>query len=324
MKKNWKYNLCWLILMVAGFYLINTLMLAGVINTFIENMLVTIGINIILAVGLNLVIGFSGQFSLGHAGFMALGAYATGIMTQTMNTAGGFYLSILVGVVISIVVALLVGIPTLRLHGDYFAIATMGAAEIIRIVINNMKITNGAAGLFNIPQFATWDVVYIFVCLTTIVTVNFIHSGGGRAVISIRENEIAAEAMGVNTTKWKLSAFVLGAATAAIAGSLYASYLQTIVPSTFGIMESINILIFVVLGGLGSITGTFVATTLLGVLDAALQSLGVLRMVFYAVALIIIMIFKPGGLFGKWEFSFKRLLTKKQDGDMKEAGKESK
>lgn len=201
MKKNWKYNLCWLILMVAGFYLINTLMLAGVINTFIENMLVTIGINIILAVGLNLVIGFSGQFSLGHAGFMA---------------------------------------------------------------------------------------------------------------------------MGVNTTKWKLSAFVLGAATAAIAGSLYASYLQTIVPSTFGIMESINILIFVVLGGLGSITGTFVATTLLGVLDAALQSLGVLRMVFYAVALIIIMIFKPGGLFGKWEFSFKRLLTKKQDGDMKEAGKESK
>ena len=322
MKKNWKYNLCWLILMVAGFYLINTLMLAGVINTFIENMLVTIGINIILAVGLNLVIGFSGQFSLGHAGFMALGAYATGIMTQTMNTAGGFYLSILVGVVISIVVALLVGIPTLRLHGDYFAIATMGAAEIIRIVINNMKITNGAAGLFNIPQFATWDVVYIFVCLTTIVTVNFIHSRDGRAVISIRE--IAAEAMGVNTTKWKLSAFVLGAATAAIAGSLYASYLQTIVPSTFGIMESINILIFVVLGGLGSITGTFVATTLLGVLDAALQSLGVLRMVFYAVALIIIMIFKPGGLFGKWEFSFKRLLTKKQDGDMKEAGKESK
>lgn len=130
--------------------------------------------------------------------------------------------------------------------------------------------------------------------------------------------------MGVNTTKWKLSAFVLGAATAAIAGSLYASYLQTIVPSTFGIMESINILIFVVLGGLGSITGTFVATTLLGVLDAALQSLGVLRMVFYAVALIIIMIFKPGGLFGKWEFSFKRLLTKRQDGNMKEAGKESK
>ncbi len=241
MKKNLKYNLCWLVLMVAGFYLINTLMLTGVINTFIENMLVTIGINIILAVGLNLIIGFSGQFSLGHAGFMALGAYATGIMTQTMNSAGGFYLSILVGVVISIIVALIVGIPTLRLHGDYFAIATMGAAEIIRIVINNMKITNGAAGLFNIPQFATWDIVYIFVCLTTIVTVNFIHSKNGRAVISIRENEIAAEAMGVNTTKWKLSAFVLGAATAAIAGSLYASYLQTIVPSSFGIMESITI-----------------------------------------------------------------------------------
>lgn len=316
MKKNWKYSLCWLILMVAGFYLINYLMLAGIINSFIENMLVTIGINIILAVGLNLIIGFSGQFSLGHAGFMALGAYSTGIITQSMNSAGGFYLSILVGVIISIIVALIVGIPTLRLHGDYFAIATMGAAEIIRIVINNLKITNGAAGIFNIPQYATWDIIYIFVCLTTIITVNFIHSKNGRAVISIRENEIAAEAMGINTTKWKLVAFILGAATAAIAGSLYASYLQTIVPSSFGIMESISILIYPVLGGLGSITGTFVSTILLGILDTALQGLGVLRMVFYAIALIVIMIFKPGGLFGKWEFSFKRLFTKKQDGDM--------
>lgn len=250
MKANLKSNLCWLILMIAGFYLINTLILVGVIDSFLENMLVTIGINIILAVGLNLVIGFAGQFSLGHAGFMAVGAYATAIITSKTATAGAFYGSIVVGIIIAIIAALIVGIPTLRLRGDYLAIATMGAAEIIRIIINNLKITNGPSGMFNIPQFATWPVVYIMICVTTIVIVNFIHSRGGRAALSVREDEIAAESMGINTTKWKLAAFVLGAATAAVAGSMQASYLQTIAPSTFGIMESISILIIVVLGGL--------------------------------------------------------------------------
>jgi branched-chain amino acid transport system permease protein len=164
-KKKLQAIACWLAVMIVGFVLINALVYVGVIDAFIENMLVTIGINIILATGLNLIIGFSGQFSLGHAGFMAVGAYATGIILQAMPTTVGFFVSIVVGIAIAIVVAIIVGIPTLRLSGDYLAIATMGAAEIIRVVINNMKITNGAAGLFNIPQFATWPVVYIFVCL---------------------------------------------------------------------------------------------------------------------------------------------------------------
>ncbi len=307
MKANFKYNICWLIVMIAGFYAINTLILVGVINAFIENMLVTIGINIILAVGLNLVIGFAGQFSLGHAGFMAVGAYATAIITSDHANAAGFWTSIVVGIIIAIVAALIVGIPTLRLRGDYLAIATMGAAEIIRIIINNLKITNGAAGMFNIPQFATWPVVYIMVCMTSILIVNFIHSRGGRAAMAVREDEIATESMGINTTKWKLAAFVFGAATAAIAGSLQASYVQTIAPTNYNIMESIAILIIVVLGGTGSITGSFVAAFVLGILDTVLQDFGTLRMVIYAVVLVVMMVFKPSGLLGTWEFSFKRL-----------------
>ena len=308
MKSNWKYILSWLLLMVGGFYLINALIMVGVIDDFIENMLVTIGINIILATGLNLIIGFSGQFSLGHAGFMAVGAYATAIITQRMSSEAGFLVSMLVGVLVAIVIAAIIGTATfIRLKGDYLAIATLGAAEIIRNVINNLKITGGAAGLYNIPQLCSWPTVYILVCVTTIILTNFIRSKNGRAIKAVREDEIAAEAMGINTTKWKLAAFVLGGATAAIAGSLHASFLQTISPSNFGIMESISILVIVVLGGVGSMTGTFVAAIVLGVLDTVLQSFGALRMVIYAIVLILIMIFKPSGLLGNWEFSLKNL-----------------
>jgi branched-chain amino acid transport system permease protein len=312
MKFNLKANLIWLGIMVAGFVLIDVAEFTGMVNTFIENAMVTVGINIILATGLNLIIGFAGQFSLGHAGFMAIGAYATGIMTQNMATPLGFWLSVAVGVVIAIIAAVIIGVPTLRLRGDYLAIATMGAAEIIRVVINNLKITNGPAGIFNIPQFATWPVVYVIMCITTIMIANFIHSRAGRAVMSVREDEIAASAMGINTTKWKLAAFVFGAATAAIGGSLHASYLQTIAPGDFGIMNSISLLIIVVLGGTGSLTGTVVAAGVLGIIDTVLQNFGTLRMVIYALALILIMVFKPSGLLGRWELSFKRVGTSKK------------
>ena len=306
MFKNMRSKLIWLATMIAGFVLIDIGELTGVINGFIENALVTIGINIILAVGLNLIIGFSGQFSLGHAGFMAIGAYATAIITQNISTPLGFYLAMLVGMIVAIIAALIVGIPTLRLRGDYLAIATMGAAEIIRVIINNLKITNGPAGMFNIPPLASWPTVYILMCVTTVIVVNFIHSRAGRAVMAIRDDDIAAESIGINPTKWKLAAFVLGAATAAIGGSLHASYLQTIAPGDFGIMNSIALLIIVVLGGVGSITGTFVAAVVLGIIDTVLQNFGTLRMVIYALALILLMVFKLAGLLGHYELSFKR------------------
>lgn len=312
MTRNHVANGIWLALMVAGFALIDALEFMGLINTFIENALVTVGINIILAVGLNLIIGFAGQFSLGHAGFMAIGAYATGIISQQMATPLGFWLSVAAGVVLAIAAAIIIGVPTLRLRGDYLAIATMGAAEIIRVLINNLKITNGPAGLFNIPQFATWPVVYVVMCVTTIMTANFIHSRSGRAILSVREDNIAAEAMGINTTKWKLAAFVFGAATAAIGGSLHASYLQTIAPGDFGIMNSIALLIIVVLGGSGSLTGTVVAAGVLGIIDTVLQNFGALRMVIYALALILLMVFKPSGLLGRWELSFANVGRRKE------------
>lgn len=305
--------------MVVGFVLINVLEFGGIIDALGEQTLVTIGINIILATGLNLIIGFSGQFSLGHAGFMAIGAYVCALITTSIATPMGMVIGMIAGAAVSALVALIVGIPTLRLDGDYLAIATMGVAEIIRIILNNLKITNGPAGLYNIPLLATWPVVYIMVCLTTLLIVNLIHSRDGRAIMSVRENEIASESMGVNTTKWKVIAFVVGAATAAIGGALHANYIQTIAPTDFGIMNSINILIIVVLGGIGSITGTFVAAAVLGVLDLVLQNFGTLRMVIYSLALILLMVFKPSGLLGTRELSIRKIFNKfghsKQKGD---------
>lgn len=311
MKKNLKYNLVWLAIMLIGFAILYGMYVSGVVNIFLDRIIVMIGINIILATGLNLIIGFAGQFSLGHAGFMAIGAYSAAIMTTKNPTIGGFFSGILLGMVLSAVVAVVVGIPTLRLKGDYLAIATLGVSEIIRILIVNFRdITNGPAGFFGIPNFVTWQTVYGFLIVTTLVIVNYIHSGAGRATLAIREDEIAAESMGVHATKYKVYAFVIGAVTASIAGSLYASYAQSIVPKEFGFMKSIDILIIVVFGGIGSVTGTFVSAVVLGILNMYLQNFGALRMIIYALALIIIMIFKPGGLLGTWEFSVKRLWDK--------------
>lgn len=311
MKKNLKYNLIWLALAVAGYAILYGLYAAGVIDLFLDNILVTIGINIILAVGLNLIIGFAGQFSLGHAGFMAIGAYCAAIVSMKVPSYGGFYGGLILGIVLSGVVALLVGIPTLRLKGDYLAIATLGVAEIIRILIVNMSgVTNGAAGIFGILQYVNWQVVYVFLIVTTLLIANYIHSAAGRATLSIRDDEIAAESMGINTTKYKVIPFVIGAMTASIAGALSAGYVQAIAPKDFTFNKSIDILIIVVLGGIGSLTGTFIAAAALGVINMLLQDFGSLRMIIYALALIIIMIFKPGGLLGTHEFTVKGIFKK--------------
>lgn len=311
MKKNLKYNALWLLFAAIIYGFIYLLYFTGIITPFTEYTLITIGINIMLALGLNLIIGFSGQFSLGHAGFMAIGAYSASIMSIKYPTMGGFLSGILVGILISGVVALIVGIPTLRLKGDYLAIATLGISEIIRIVIINLnELTNGPAGLFGIPPMVNWPMVFGFVAIVAIIIINYVHSGAGRATLAIREDEIAAESMGVNTTKYKVIAFIIGAVTASVAGATYASYIQTITPKDFGFMKSIDILIIVVFGGIGSITGTFIAAIVLGILNMFLQDAGALRMIIYALALIAIMIFKPGGLLGTWEISIKGIMEK--------------
>lgn len=311
MKQNLKANLAWLGLLVAGFILIQVLVIAGVLNLFYIQILEQIGINIILAVGLNLIVGFSGQFSLGHAGFMAIGAYAAAIIGSKSPTYGAFFGAMLLGALISGAVALIVGIPTLRLKGDYLAVATLGVAEIIRIfIINGGSLTNGAAGILGIPNFTSWPMVYIFAVLTTIATLNFLRSPIGRTTLSVREDEIAAESVGVNTTKIKIIAFVFGAITASIAGSLQAGFIGSVVPKDYTFINSINILIIVVFGGLGSITGSIVAAIVLGILNMLLQDVASVRMIIYALALVLVMIFRPGGLLGTWELSLSHLFKK--------------
>lgn len=304
MKENLKVNILWLLLLLAGYGLISVLVSVGVLNLFYVQILQQIGINIILAVGLNLIVGFSGQFSLGHAGFMAIGAYAAAIIGSKSPTYGAFFGAMLIGALLSGAVALLVGIPTLRLKGDYLAVATLGVSEIIRIfIINGGSITNGAAGILGIPNFTTWQMVYFFVVITTIATLNFLRSPIGRSTLSVREDEIAAESVGVNTTKIKIIAFVFGAITASIAGSLQAGFIGSVVPKDYTFINSINVLIIVVFGGLGSITGAIVSAIVLGILNMLLQDVASVRMIIYALALVLVMIFRPGGLLGTWELS---------------------
>ena len=312
MKQNLKVNLLWLALILAGFVLITVLAGGGILNAFHLQILEEIGINIILAVGLNLIVGFSGQFSLGHAGFMAIGAYAVAIIGTKSPTYPAFFAAMILGAFIAGLVALGVGIPTLRLKGDYLAIATLGVSEIIRIlIVNGGEVTNGAAGILSIPGFTSWQMVYFFVVITTLFTLNFLRSPLGRKTLSVREDVIAAESVGVNTTKVKVVAFVFGAITASIAGALKAGFIGAVVPK-----DTINVLIIVVFGGLGSMTGTIIAAIVLGVLNMLLQEFSSIRMIIYSLALILVMIFRPGGLLGTWELQLSRFL--KKDKEVKE------
>lgn len=298
-----KKNILTLILIIVFYAIVQILITNGIINSFYEITLATICINIILAVSLNLVTGFTGQFSLGHAGFMSIGAYVGALINIEMNSTYGFLIGIIAGAIAAALVGILIGIPTLRLKGDYLAIATLGMAEIIRVVFLNMEITNGAAGLNGIPRYTNWLWLFVFTALTVILINNFIRSSQGRACISIREDEIAAESMGVNTTRYKVMAFAIGAFFAGIAGSLYSSYFYFIKPSIFGFMKSIDILVIVVFGGMGSITGSVIAAIVLAVLTTFLQAYSELRMIIYALLLVVIMLFRPQGLLGTKEIT---------------------
>ena len=298
-----KLNLSWAVLAVLTYLLISGLMNVGVINSVYQISLMTIGINIILAISLNLIIGITGQFSLGHAGFMCIGAYVSAVVIKTMPSTTGLIVGIILGAIISGMVALVVAVPTLRLKGDYLAIATLGFSEIIRIVILNMKITNGAAGL-NVIKLTTWPILYVCVIIAIIIVVNFARSAPGRACISIREDEIASESMGINTTKYKTIAFVIGAMLASLAGALYAANFYFVKPDMFNVNKSIDMLVIVVFGGMGSVTGSVIAAIVIGVINVFLQNFSDIRMIIYGAALVLIMIFRPGGLLGTREFTF--------------------
>lgn len=299
-----KKNILSFVAIIIAYVLVGFLINKNVIDSYIFLNIVIIGINIILAVSLNLITGFTGQFSLGHAAFMSVGAYTSGILTAKFGYP--FVVGIIGAGIFAAFAGILIGIPTLRLKGDYLAIATLGFGEIIKILLFNNDYLGGAMGLNDIPQYTNWTWLYFAVMTTIIIIYNFIKSYHGRACISIREDEIAAESMGVNTTYYKVLVFAIGAAFAGIAGALYANYFYFIKPDSFGFMKSIDILVIVVFGGLGSITGSIVGAILLSVISLFLQGIPELRMVVYSLILFLIMVYRPEGIMGKTDIKLFR------------------
>ncbi len=314
-------NLKWLFLLLAIAGAAQGL--TAVMPPYFSELFILASINAILAVSLNLVNGLSGQFSLGHAGFMAVGAYtAASVNVFLLSPLHGSFagdqcaliISLLAAALLSALAGYFVGLPSLRLRGDYLAIATLGFGEIIRVLILNIQTVGGARGFIGIPGTTTAFLVVFILALCVLATHRFILSTHGRALLSIRENEIAAEAMGVNTTHYKVQAFVVSSAAAGVAGGLFAHYLSFINPSSFDFMKSVEIVIMVVLGGMGSVSGSLIAAFILTFLPEALRPLqqltGIdLRMVIYSLLLVLMMLLRPKGMFGRkelWEILRKR------------------
>ena len=316
-------------------YLMNTVLVAllflglsyltgNLLSTYQNKVLMTVGINIILAVSLNVATGYLGQLPLGHAGFMAVGAYTCALFTKYSPLPSG--ISFAIGLVLACIMAglfgVLIGVPALRLTGDYLAILTLGFGEIIRITLNNIddvlgySLFYGSKGLKNIPKYSHFSNVFLCVVITCFLIHAMMKSRHGRAVLAIRDNEIAAEASGVNTTYYKTLAFVVSAFFAGVGGGLYAGCIGVMAPAKFGFMKSVEILVMVVLGGMGSMLGSVVSATVLTILPEALRAFSDYRMLAYSIVLILVMIFRPQGLFGSYDFSLSRVVERVMNGDL--------
>ena len=298
--KKYKNSIIVIIVILVIFFGLNFLIDEGIINRYIKGLLTLSCINIIMAIALNLITGITGQLSLGNAGFMAIGAYTSVYFSVKVGTP--FIISILLGAILAGVISIIIGIPTLKLKGDYFAITTLGVGEITRVLITNMDIVGGARGFTGIPTKTTLNVAYFAMILILIVVVNIAKSSKGRALIAIRENEIAAEAMGVNIIKYKVTAFFIAALLTGFAGGL--------------------------LGGMGSITGSVIAAIFLTILPESLRTLSDYRMVIYSLSLVILMIFRPQGLLGTLEITDiyriikNKIMRKKSNSNDKNIAKE--
>lgn len=319
-----KKNLITLLMCVVIFAIVQIWQASGSMGSLYQGLLVPICIYIIMAVSLNLVVGYLGELSLGHAGFMCVGAFSGAFFTNCMenvipSVGLRFFLALLLGAAVAGIFGILIGIPVLRLKGDYLAIVTLAFGEIIKNLINAMYVgrdstgfhfsikdtlslgmdetgvvlIKGAQGITGTPKAATFTIGILLVLLTLFIVLNLIHSRAGRAIMSIRDNRIAAESIGINITKYKLMAFSISAALAGVAGVLYAHNLSSLAatPKNFGYNMSIMILVFVVLGGLGNIRGSMIAAVVLTVLPELLRGLNDYRMLIYAVVLIVMMLF---------------------------------
>ena len=274
------------------------------LNPYYLDIAISVGVNIILAVSLNLINGYTGQFSLGHAGFMAVGAYTSAAVTMFLGprwfgerSALLFLPALLVGGTVAALAGLAVGVPSLRLKGDYLAIVTLGFGEIIRVIFRNTEALGGALGLQGIPAYANFFWTFGFAAVTIYVVTSLVNSTYGRSFIATHDDEVAAAAMGVNTTKFKIIAFVVGAFFAGIAGGLYGHFKQSIDPRGFDFIKSIEIVVMVILGGMGNNLGVILSAILLTVLLEKLRDFGDYRMMLYSFLIIVIMLARPQGLF---------------------------
>ncbi|MBP1581057.1 MAG: branched-chain amino acid ABC transporter permease [Oscillospiraceae bacterium] len=324
MKQNLRSYVINLIGMIGLYAAMLGLMSAGILDRYYQGILMTVFINVILAVSLNLTTGLLGQIALGHAGFMSIGAYTAALLTkalaETLSTAsplasGAILLvALLLGGITAALFGLLIGGPVLRLKGDYLAIITLGFGEIIRVVIENLQFTGGAQGLRGIERMASLPMTFWITAVVVVLLFTLGRSRHGRAIISISQDEIASEAAGIHNTYYKIMAFTIAAFFAGIAGGIYAHYIGSLTAKTFGFNKSIDILVIVVFGGMGSLTGSIVAAVGLTILPELLREvLGDFteyRMLLYAVALVIVMLFKPSGLFGRYEFSLTRVVDR--------------
>ncbi len=331
-------------MVIAAYVIMQSLVMTDNISSLLEGLLVPLCIYSIMAVSLNLTVGILGELSLGHAGFMCIGAFTGAFFSKCMVGAMPdglrFLCAILVGAVVAGILGLLIGIPVLRLKGDYLAIVTLAFGEIVKNLINAVYvgrdsrgfhfsmessialgleadgevIIKGAQGITKTPQDSNFTVAVILLLVALFIVLNFINSRAGRAVMSIRDNRIAAESVGINITKYKLMAFMISAALAGVAGVLYAHNLTTLtaLPKNFGYNQSIMILIFVVLGGIGNIRGSVIGAVVLTLLPEMIRSLGDYRMLVYAIVLIVMMLFSwsPKAKEFREKYSPKRLLAK--------------
>ena len=311
-------------IVIAAFVIMQILINAGEISSLFQGLMVPLCTYIILAISLNLVVGILGELSLGHAGFMCVGAFTSSFFSKAMqdtitNSTVRFLLALLIGIITAAIFGIIIGIPVLRLNGDYLAIVTLAFGEIIKNLVNvlfigkdskgfhfstkdavslNMEpdgkiILNGPQGITGTPNDSTFFIGFILILVTLFIVLNLIHSRDGRASMAIRDNRIAAESIGINITKYKLMTFTISAAMAGAAGVLYAHNLSNLTANTnnFGYNMSINILVFVVLGGIGNIRGSIIAAVVLTLLPELLRGMSDYRMLIYAIVLIVMMLF---------------------------------
>lgn len=328
-QKTFINNMITYAIVVVAYIVVQILMGTGHMSSLMKGLLVPFCIYVIMAVSLNLTVGILGELSLGHAGFMCVGAFAGALFSKcmkgSMNPTVSLIIAVIIGAVVAAVFGILIGIPVLRLKGDYLAIVTLAFGEIIKNIINavylgrdgsgfhislkdsmslNMDadgevLIKGAQGITGTPQAATFTIGVILVLITLFIVMNLVNSRTGRAIMAIRDNRIAAESIGINITKYKLIAFSISAGLAGVAGVLYAHNLTTLtaLPKNFGYNMSIMILVYVVLGGIGSIRGSVIATVILYLLPEMLRGLSNYRMLMYAIVLILAMLFNSAPQF---------------------------